>query len=140
VGAAKDLWNQFEALTNKHDWSGAASLFATDAVYVSPAGRNEGREAIRAYSEQADRAVPDGVMETSLFVEEGDMVVAEWTFRGTHTGVFAGPNGTEVAATGKALDVAIVSVAMVTDGMFATVRDYYDQLEYMTQLGLMPSG
>jgi hypothetical protein len=36
MGMGKDLWNQLEALINKHDWPGVASLHATD-------GRRPGR-------------------------------------------------------------------------------------------------
>ena len=38
MGTGKDLWTEFETLTNKHDWAGAASLFASDAVYILPGG------------------------------------------------------------------------------------------------------
>ena len=58
MGTGKDLWNEFETLLNKHDWTGAASLFASDAVYVEPAGRHEGREAIRAFLRGRGHGIP----------------------------------------------------------------------------------
>jgi hypothetical protein len=69
MGAGKDLWNQYEALFNQHDWAGLASLFASDAVLVGPLGRHEGSVAITAACDGWDKAFPDIRMETSLVIE-----------------------------------------------------------------------
>jgi predicted ester cyclase len=50
-------------------------------------------------------------------VAEGDKVVAWGTFRGTHTGHFAG-----VPATGKTVEVGAVDLYTVVDGKIASVR------------------
>ncbi len=55
-----------------------ASLFASDAIYSAPNFRHEGRGAIRAFCENVGSAVSDINIETSLVIEEGDTVVAEW--------------------------------------------------------------
>ena len=42
MGTGKDLWNEFETRLNNHDWAGAASMFASDAVYVEPGWSSRG--------------------------------------------------------------------------------------------------
>ena len=63
-------------------------MFASDAIYVEPAGRHEGREAIRAFLQAGGVAFPDLLGETNVVIEEGDTVVGEWTYRATHSGPF----------------------------------------------------
>ena len=138
MGTGKDLWNESETLGNKHDWAGFASLLASDAVYVGPGWRHEGKEAIRAYFEETDRTFPDQTTQTSLVVEEGDIVVAEWMYRGTHAGPMSMPDGTEIPPTGKTLELPGVTVCKIMDGKFANLHDYFDNAAGMTQLGLMP--
>ena len=139
MGTGKDLWNQFDTLLNKQHWTGATSLFASDAVYVEPGGRHEGREAIHAFLEAGGTTFPDLYGETSLVIEEGDIVIGEWTYRATHTGPLALGDGTEIPATGKTLVHPGVSVCQIMDGKFVIMRDYFDSASMMTQLGLMPS-
>ena len=138
MGTGKDLWNEADTLGNKHDWAGFALLFASDGVYSCFGWRHEGTEAIRAFLEAGDKALPDQTTQTSLVIEEGDIVVAEWTYRGTHSGPLPTPDGTEIPATGKSVELPGVTVAEVRDGKFVSMREYLDNAALMAQLGLMP--
>jgi ketosteroid isomerase-like protein len=126
MGAGKDLWDELQALHKNHDLSGYASLYATDAVLMDPSGRHEGREAIMAYIEEAERPFPDLTMETCLVIGEGETVVGEWIYRATHT------------ATGKAVEFPGASICELRDGKISVRRDYFDTAALMSQLGLMP--
>jgi steroid delta-isomerase-like uncharacterized protein len=137
VGTGKDLWTELEALSNKQDWTGVASLYTSDAVYSTPNFRHEGREAILAFLEAGDKTFPDETTQTSLVIEEGDIVVAEWDFRGTNTGPITTPDGTEIPATGKSVELPGVTVAEVRDGKIAVAREYFDSAVMSSQLGLM---
>ena len=139
MGTGTDLSNEVDTLTNKHDWAGLASMFAADAVYLEPTGHHQGREAIRAFLEAGGKAFPDIRLETSLVIEEGDTVVAEWTVRGTNSGPLPMRDGTEIPATGKTLEYPGVTVGEVRNGKFVTMRDYFDNVTVMSQLGLMPT-
>ena len=139
MGAGKDLWTEIETRYSKLDYTGMASLHASDGVYTDPTGRYEGREAIGAYLEGADKPFSDLRMETAGLIEEGDTVVAEWVWRATHTAPLPMPDGTEIPATGKAVEIPGVSVITVRDGKAAEQHDYFDNVTFMTQLGLMPS-
>jgi steroid delta-isomerase-like uncharacterized protein len=122
---------------NNHD-SGWASLFASDALYLGPSGRYDGRKVILAFFEEADKPFSEIRMETSRLIEEGGMVVAEWVWRATHTSAFAMSDGTEVPATGKTVELPGLSVFMVRNGEFASERDYFDHAAFISRLGIMP--
>jgi len=47
------------------------------------------------------------------------------------------PNGAEIPATGKKVDFPFVGVFQITDGKISAIRIYDDQIEVLTQLGLM---
>jgi steroid delta-isomerase-like uncharacterized protein len=138
MGVPKDLWTEMLTLEGKYDWAGMASLYASDALFVVPNARCEGREAIRAWLEALERPFPDGVTETSRMVEEGDTLVAEYIWRGTNTGPLPMPDGTEIPATGKTMELPGVAVATVRDGKIVNEQDYFDMAAMMSQLGLMP--
>jgi ketosteroid isomerase-like protein len=80
MGTGKDLWNELETHYSKLDYTGLATLFASDGVHVDAFGRHEGREAIRAYLEEGDKPFSGLRMETRRLIEEADTVVAEWTW------------------------------------------------------------
>ena len=142
MGTGTELVNQVLALYNKHDWEAMASLYTGDAVYIAADVRSEGPEAIRATFESWNKSFPDMAVETTLVIEDEsageDTVVGVWTYRATHAGPLALPDGTEIPATGKALEFSGVTVATVRDGKFVTWRDYYDTADWARQLGLMP--
>jgi steroid delta-isomerase-like uncharacterized protein len=138
MGAAKDLWTEFESVYSKLDYSGVASLYASDAVFVDPIGRHEGREAIGAYFEEADKPFSHISVETSQLIEEGNVAVAEWVWRATNTAPMLMPDGTEIPATHKPVELPGVSIVSVRDGKISSHRDYFDNASVMSQLGLMP--
>jgi steroid delta-isomerase-like uncharacterized protein len=64
---------------------------------------------------------------------QGDKLVKHWNFKGTHTGVFFG-----IAATGKSVSLDGVTLVRMENGKIAEERDFFDNLEFMQQLGLIP--
>ena len=49
MARGSELWDRFETALATQDYDGLVSLFAPEGVYIEPAGRHEGREAIRAW-------------------------------------------------------------------------------------------
>jgi steroid delta-isomerase-like uncharacterized protein len=133
MGVGKDLWNELMTLRNNHDVGAAASLYASDAVLIDPTVLYEGRDAIRGCFEALFRPF-DHKIETSMLVEEGDTVAAESLWRGTNTGPIAMPYGTEIAATGKTVELRGVAVLTIRDGKIASERAYVDMAAMATQL------
>lgn len=138
MGTGKDLWSELVIRYNQADWSGWVSLCSSDAVFIDGFARCEGPEEINAYLEVSGKAFPDGKLATSLMVEEGNTVVAEWTWTATHTGPLPMPDGSEIPATGKRVESPGVSVLTMRDGKLASERDYSDSAPFMRQLGLLP--
>jgi hypothetical protein len=68
-----------------------------------------------------------------ILFAEGDRVVEEARYTGTHTGIWRNPDGAEVPATGKKLDFPLVGVFRVENGKISSIRIYYDQIEVFTQ-------
>ena len=64
---------------------------------------------------------------------QGDKLVKHWNFTGTHTGVFFG-----IPATGKTVNIDGVTLVRMANGKIAEERDFMDNLDFMTQLGLIP--
>ena len=66
---------------------------------------------------------------------QDDKLVKYWNFKGTHTGVFFG-----IPATGKTVSIDGTTLVRMSDGKIAEERDFFDNLDFMTQLGLMSTG
>ena len=64
---------------------------------------------------------------------QGDKLVKYWNFKGTHTGVFFG-----IPATGKTVSLDGTTLVRMSNGKIAEERDFFDNMDFMTQLGLMP--
>ena len=65
---------------------------------------------------------------------QGDKLVKHWNFKGTHTGLFFG-----IPATGKTVDIDGATIVKMNNGKIAEEQDFFDNMDFMTQLGLMPS-
>jgi steroid delta-isomerase-like uncharacterized protein len=63
----------------------------------------------------------------------GNKLVKHWNFKGTHTGLFFG-----IPATNKKVDIDGVTLVRMDSGKIAEERDFFDNLEFMQQLGLIP--
>ena len=79
---------------------------------------------------QSDRIV--------VLLVDGDHVVEQARYVGTHTGPLRDPSGREIPATGKPFDFRFVGIFRVEAGTIRSIRIYYDQLELFMQLGLLP--
>ncbi|MEO6403899.1 MAG: ester cyclase [Ferruginibacter sp.] len=64
---------------------------------------------------------------------QGEKLVKHWNFKGTHTGVFFG-----IPATGKIVNLDGSTIVLMRDGKIAEEQDFYDNMDFMTQLGLVP--
>ena len=97
----------------------------------------EGREAVTQYSMAWLRAFPDACLTVKNELGDGDWVTQEFTFEGTHEATLSSPTG-DIPATHKQLTGRAVQIFRIQGGMIADTRLYFDQVQIMTQLGLMP--
>lgn len=140
MGQARELMDQLtEALTTHQDPKTVANLFAKDAVAHTPdGGELHGRDAIADYWQQMTDAMPGARYESLASFEVGDTAIDEGVFSGTNTGPLALPDGTSIPATHKDIRMRGVDFATVRDGQITSYRLYFDQLDFLDQLGLLP--
>jgi steroid delta-isomerase-like uncharacterized protein len=135
----KELAQRFVEAFNAHDEKALLALETPDATLSAPGGITlKGREASTAYAMAWLSAFPDARMVIRNEIISGDTIVQEFTFEGTHTATLRAPTG-DVPATNRRLSGRGVQVIKVRDGLAADTQLYYDQVDVLTQLGLMPT-
>jgi ketosteroid isomerase-like protein len=137
---AREIKDKLHDAVNEHDIEQIIECFAPDAVYVTPAGVVEGREQIAWYYEHLFAGFPDLRIVSWHKVVCDEPAVTEFTMAGTHSGPFLLPDGRVLEGTGRHITVRAAGAAFIEDGKIITDRDYYDQLELYSQLGLSLSG
>ena len=135
---ARQVGADFVAAFNDHDESRIRELNAETAVLEAPGDvRIEGKEAATQYAMAWLNAFPDARLRITNELVSGDWVTQEFTFEGTHEGTLSGPAG-DVPATHRRLNGRGVQIFRVVNDAVVDTRLYFDQVEVLTQLGLMP--
>ncbi|WP_061290373.1 ester cyclase [Herbidospora cretacea] len=125
------------AAINDHDMHRMLDCFAEDATFVSPVGVAEGHDEIAWIFEQFFKGFPD--LRLIVWYEaigNDDPLVVEWTGTGTHTGPFLLPDGRDLEATGRRISLRGTCASFIDNGKIVTHREYFDQLELFSQLGM----
>ena len=65
-------------------------------------------------------------------------MAAEARFTATHTGPLASPGG-DIPPTGKPVALDYVEGTRFADGRIASEHVYFDQVAFLSQLGLLPT-
>jgi len=113
--------------------------YAEDATIVAPGGAElRGPNGAKQFLAMWADGVPDNEITVTHEYVSGSVVVHEAVFSGTHTGGLLSPNGQVIAATGRSLSAPFVEIFEVDGDRITSDRLYFDQLELLTQLGLMP--
>ncbi len=137
----KEIAERGTAAFNAHDADALAALDDSNVVYTAPGptGRAEyrGRDAGHEYNQNWFDAFPDAKITVSTEVLADDCIVQEGTFQGTNTGAWKA-EGAGMPATGKTVTGSYCLVSKVKDGLIVSGNLYFDQLELMAQLGLIP--
>ena len=128
---------EFIEAFNSHDEGRIRESYAENVVYDAPGGvRLQGREAATEYSMSFVRAFPDVRITVTNQVETGEWVAIEVDFEGTHQGTLEGPGGS-IPATNRHLTGKGAEFIRIVDGKVTEERLYFDQLEFLTELGVM---
>jgi ketosteroid isomerase-like protein len=139
MAEAKDTTVKFVAAFNAHDEKALLSLHAADIKFEAPGGvhLNNTHDAT-AYAMRWLKGFPNGKMTVRHEIVSGPWIIQEFTMEGVHAGPLEGPMGI-VPPTHKKVVSKGVQILRVEDGRIAEARLYYDQLDYMSQLGLIPT-
>lgn len=140
MGQAREVMDRLtEALTSTPDLKAVAELYAVDAVAFTPdAGEIHGRDNIVDYWRQMTDSVTGASYESVYAVEVGDTAIDEGYYHGTNTGPLPLPSGESLPATGKSVRIRGCDIATVEDGRIVSYRLYFDQMDFLGQLGLLP--
>jgi steroid delta-isomerase-like uncharacterized protein len=135
---ARQLGAKFVDAFNAHDEARIRELNGENVVFEAPGEiRLEGRDAATEYAMAWLRAFPDARLTVTNELADGDWVAQEFTFEGTHEDTLSSPSG-DIPATHKRLDGRGVQIFKVDGEVVTDTRLYFDQVDVMTQLGLMP--
>jgi predicted ester cyclase len=130
----RDLLDRAVAVYNAGDLDGYVDLYADDAVLTTPEGAFKGRGEIR---ERFARELADVSFNVVSYVEDGDRFADEFVFAGTHTGPLLMPDGTQLPATGRRVEIKAMEMVEVHDGKMIVDNLYYDNLAVLVQLGVV---
>ena len=136
----KELLERYVERYNAGDLDACMELYAEDAVQRMHDGIFEGVAAIRARLARDLDAFADAKYVVDSFFAQGNEFADEWTFTGTNTGPFRLPDGSEVPATGKPVEIKGMEYVEVRDGKIVVDNLYYDFMAAVVQLDLVPQG
>jgi len=100
----------------------------------SPGSGPDGLEQLYAVWQEA---FPDNHAEILSLLSEGHGAALEGRLTGTHTGPLRLPAG-EIPPTGRRVSLGYTLHVTEGGGRMTSYRLYFDRVDFMTQLGLMP--
>ena len=134
----REIARQFVDAFNAHDEDRIGALSTEDGVIEAPGDvRLEGREATTAYAMNWLNAFPDSRTTVHTEVADGNWVAQRFTFEGTHDGPLDSPMGA-IAPTNRRLTGRGMQLLRIERDAVAETQLYFDQVQLMSQLGLMP--
>ena len=139
MGEARRIADEFVEAFNAHDAARIRDLERDDVAFEAPGEvKLTGADAMTEYAMSWLRAFPDARMTVHNSVMSEGWAVQEFTFEGTHDDTLVGPAG-EIPATHRHLTGRGVQVLKIEDGKIADAHLYFDQVDVLTQLGVMPA-
>jgi predicted ester cyclase len=137
---AKDVLERNITALNARDIEAYLANQQPDVEVLLPGGPSlHGRDELRRYIEAMWTAFPDGSLTFGDQALAGDVAATEIVFTGTHTGPMLTLDG-PIPATENPVTVRSASILRIKDGLIASEHIYLDQLDMLTQLGLMQAG
>jgi steroid delta-isomerase-like uncharacterized protein len=119
-----------------YDYERVAATLGDNCVFDDVASGEvaTGREAVMEAFKRWQSAFPDVSISSLGIVSTDRGAAGEFLARGTQTGSLG-----EIPPTGKSMDVRFSLLAEIEDGRITGMREYYDAMTLMTQLGLVPT-
>jgi predicted ester cyclase len=137
MGEALEAAKRADDAFNAHDVDARLAANSESAELVMPGGMRlrgpEQADVLRAFW----RALPDATITWENHVESGSMVAGEGVLAGTHSGPFRTPQG-EIPPSGRKVRLPYAFIRRVEGGRIAWEHLYFDQMEFLQQLGALP--
>jgi steroid delta-isomerase-like uncharacterized protein len=137
----QDFIDRYNTAWNEHDVEAIVAMHTEDSVFENhvTAGRYEGREDIARAIEGIFGVFPDLSFEGRRQYLREDLVIQEWTARGTHLGPMTRA-GIAVAPTGRTVEYRGMDIIPIREGLVARKDVYSDSITLLRQLGLSSIG
>jgi ketosteroid isomerase-like protein len=137
----KELYLEAMRRSDAGDHEGFLALQAPDAHWVVPGAEIHGHEELRGWLQPFWQGFSSYRHDLSRVIESGDTVWAEGVWSGMNDGPLVTPGG-EAPATGRQVTFRFgMSVVIDAEAGHATaVSLYFDQLDFLGQLGMIPEG
>jgi predicted ester cyclase len=119
---------------DKQNFDGARELQDSGYVAHQPGMAPMDRDGFSQFARMFYAAMPDGHHTSESVLAEGDKVVTQGTFSGTHKGELMG-----IPPTGKPLSVSVIHIDRVAGSKVAEHWGQADMLGLMQQLGAIPA-
>jgi limonene-1,2-epoxide hydrolase len=135
----KNTATRFVSAFNAHDEAALHAVHAPHVKFDAPGGfkANNAKDAT-AFAMRWLNAYPHGKMTVRSEIVNSPWIIQEIAMEGVHSGPLETPMGT-VKPTHKKFVGYGVQIFKVEDGKITEARLYYDQLDMMSQLGLIPA-
>jgi predicted ester cyclase len=131
---SESIAKQFFQAFNDHDPEKERQLLHPQFSYtVSDGTRIEGVQETIDIDTMYLNAFPDMRMETKNIVSSGDVVVTEFLVHGTQRGRYM-----DIEPTNRMVSFLLCNVLEVRDNKVFSVREYFDSVTLMRQLGVQP--
>ena len=129
--------DRYNAAWNDHDVETIVSMHTEDSVFQNhtTGDINVGREQIAKAIGGIFTVFPDLAFEARRQYIRENLVVQEWTARGTHEGTMT-RSGIEVPPTGRKVEYKGMDVIPIRDGLVSRKDVYSDSVTLLRQLGL----
>src|SRR5437660_9674755 len=124
---------------NAHDLEAVARDSTPDSEMTAPGDvKLKGPQASKEYNQNFITAFPDARAEAKNIFTQGNHVIVDGVFTGTHNGTLKTPMG-DVPATNRKAKGEFVQIFEVDRGLVKKLSLLYDQVQLMTQLGMAPA-
>jgi len=133
----QEFIDRYNDAWNAHDVDAIVAMHTDDSVFENHVTGvvNVGRERIGTAIRGIFSVFPDLSFEGRRQYIRDDLVVQEWTARGTHEGTMT-RGGVQVEPTGKQVEYKGMDVIPIENGLVARKDVYSDSVTLLRQLGL----
>ncbi len=123
---------------NSHDAAARVATVTADIESVLPGGMTlRGPDQVAEVVGRFWEALPDVRVIADNEITSGAFAVIEGRLIGTHSGTFRTPQG-DIPPSGNQVSLRYASVKRIEGGKIASEHLYYDQMEFLQQIGAMP--
>jgi hypothetical protein len=137
-----ELMRTLDDAWNSQDWDTFCKRHAENCAVYWP-GQKEpttGRDAHKAESIEFFKTFPDNHVKNrpyDILFGQGDWTCSVTRFTGTMRGPMKTPDGQEIPPTDRSFDIEFCTVARWHNGEITEERLIFDQLDMLTQLGII---